>query len=275
MSEIVCTRDTQVEKRWRGELIYEKLEGDSGIKIKWKLLVQKPSCPAELKFFANDRLSKSIFPQQENHKSDWIELIERNHFELKVQAQYYRKPKCFEATKSITLHNKTNLNIGNREAINDDEKPGEITPDPESGTSTSGTSHFTLPPVPLPAFDENGTIKKDENGTVVMEEETTQEVTTTTNIPMPENMIRTNPGNIDENDNSTNIAAGSASATLVIVIIVVAAIIGRNKCRSSATNEQEDIDENRVYGIYSDDADDDDYIVMQDTCPDYEPADVI
>ena len=105
MSEIVCTRDTQVEKRWRGELIYEKLEGDSGIKIKWKLLVQKPDCPSELKFFVNDRELKSVSPQQENHKSDWIELNEKNNFELKVQAHYYRKPKCFEATKRIILKN--------------------------------------------------------------------------------------------------------------------------------------------------------------------------
>ena len=270
--------DTEVENRWRGQLIYEKLEDNSGIRIKWKFLVQKPSCALELKFFMNNRVAKSIFPQRKAHNSDWVELTKRNNFELKVQALYYTEPTCFEAIRAITLNNKTNLNIGNKEAINGDEKPGEITPEPESGasTSTSGTTHFTfLPPIILPEFDEDGTMKKDENGTLVMEEETTQEVTTSTNSPMSENMIRTNPGNIDENDNTTKIAAGSVTATLVIIIIVVGAIIGRKRCRSSAALEQEDIDENRVYGIYSDDADDDDYIVIQDTCPDYEPADVI
>ena len=91
-----------------------------------------------------------------------------------------------------------------------------------------------------------------------------------------DNMMRINPSDTKENepDNTETIAASSVTAILV-VIIVVGAIIGRKKCRSGAALEQEDIDENRVYGIYSDDADDHDYIVMQDTCPDYEPADVI
>jgi len=282
-NEINCNMDTDVENRWRGELIYEEREGDSGIKIKWKLLVQKPDCPAELKFFVNDRELKSIFPQKsESQKSDWIELNERCNFELKVQAQYYTDPKCFEATETITLNKKTDpvYNVSNAEAIDEDEKPGEVTLDPESDTSTPGIvldeDTFTLlPSVIMPVFDENGKLKSDENGTVVMEEETTQEVTTSTNSPMSENMIRTKPGNIDENDNTTQIAAGSVSAIFVVLIIVVSAIVGRKKCRSGTALEQEDIDENRVYGIYSDDADDDDYIVMQDTCPDYEPADVI
>ena len=97
--------DTKVESRWRGELIYEKLEGDSGIKIKWKLLVQKPNCLVELKFFVNDRVLKSIFPQRKTHNSDWIELTAIENFELKVQAHYYTDPKCFEATEAITLKN--------------------------------------------------------------------------------------------------------------------------------------------------------------------------
>ena len=140
-NEINCNRDTQVEKRWRGELIYKKLEGDSGIKINWKLLVQKPNCPTELKFFVNDRLLKSISPQQENHKSDWIELNEKNNFELKVQAHYYRKPKCFEATKRIILKN-------------------NVTPSPTTTPALriilkeDKTIFTTLPPVILPVFTE-------------------------------------------------------------------------------------------------------------------------
>ena len=292
--DINCNKDTQVEDRWRGELIYEKLDGDTGIKIKWELLVQKPDCPSELKFYLNDHELKSISPQKsKTHKSDWIELTAMENFELKVQAHYYTDPKCFEATKAITLKNNTDLayNIGNAEAINDNEKHGKIIQDPpESGTSTPSIVFeedklpFTpLGPVILPAFNENGTRKKDENGTVMMEEETTKEVITTTNSPAPENMIRNNASKIDsaadndDNDDSTIAiaVACSVTATLVIIILVVGAIIWRKRCKSSAANEQEDIDENRVYGIYSDDADDDDYIVMQDTCPDYEPADVI
>ena len=68
--EINCNRDTQVENRWRGELIYEKLDSDAGIKIKWKLLVQKPDCPAEMKFYVNNREFKSISPQRKTHDSD-------------------------------------------------------------------------------------------------------------------------------------------------------------------------------------------------------------
>ena len=287
---VMCS-DTKVEDRWRGELIYEKMEGDSGIKIDWKLLVQKPDCPSELKFYVNDRELKSISPQKsKTHNSDWIELTSMENFELKVQAHYYTDPKCFEATKAITLKNNTDLayNIGNAEAIDENEKHGEITLDPESGTSTprivleeDKTNFKLLPPVSLPAFNENGTIKKDENGTVMMKEETTLEVITTTNSPAPENIKGNNAIKIDaaadddDESNTTIVVACSVTATLVIIILVVGTIIGRKKCKSSAANEQEDIDENRVYGIYSDDADDDDYIVVQDTCPDYEPADVI
>ena len=104
---INCNRDIQIEDRWRGELIYEKLEGDLGIKIKWKLLVQKPDCPAELKFFVNNRELKSISPRKsKSHNSDWIELTAMENFELKVQALYYTDPKCIEATKIIILKDK-------------------------------------------------------------------------------------------------------------------------------------------------------------------------
>ena len=66
--EINCNRDTQVENRWRGELIYEKLDSDSGIKIKWKLLVQKPDCPAEMKFYVNNRELKSISAKKDSQQ---------------------------------------------------------------------------------------------------------------------------------------------------------------------------------------------------------------
>ena len=106
----VQCENTEVENRWRGELIYEMLEGNSGIKIKWKHVVQKSDCPAELKFFVNERVLKSIFPQKsKSQNSDWIELNERNNFGLKVQAHYYTDPKCFEATQTITFNNNTYL----------------------------------------------------------------------------------------------------------------------------------------------------------------------
>ena len=114
---------TRVENIWRGELVYEELEGGSGIRVNWKLLVQKPHCVAGLKFFVNDRLSKTVHLVKNN--SDWIELAESNDFNLKVQVLYrksfdhkevfIREYNCTEATKTVTVKKDetTRINSGN------------------------------------------------------------------------------------------------------------------------------------------------------------------
>ena len=292
---VIC-QNTEVENRWRGELIFEKLRGDTGIKIKWKHLIQRPDCPQELKFFVDSREAKIISPQR-YEGSEWIELVENDNFELKVQTLYSTEPSCFEAKKTITWKNKT-IPIHNKshdDAIADS-KNGKSE---FEGMPEDQITHAILPPIPNPVFDENDTLLTNENGNVVLEEATSVEITTNINNQESQNtkriklngynndednvkqkesdnMMRINSIDTKENeaDNTEIIAASSVTAVLV-VIIVVGAIIGRRKCRSGAALEQEDIDENTVYGIYSDDADDHDYIVMQDTCPDYEPADVI
>ena len=192
--------DTEVENRWREQLIYEKLEGNSGIRIKWKFLIQKPSCALELKFLGDDRESKSIFPQRKSHNSDWIELTERNNFELKVQAHYFTGPKCFEATKTIILKN-------------------NVIPTPTSTPALpiileEDKNSFTLlPPVPLPAFNEHGIMKKDENWTVVKmhENEETAQETMTADV-----MHTTSSITVQEKTTTINLTSGSGDNVMSI-----------------------------------------------------------
>ena len=94
--------DSEVENRWRGELIYEQLnESNTGIDLKWKHLVQNPHCPRLMKLFVNNRWVKNIYPKNIHRNVESVELRERETFELKIQVLYHEEPKCLEASTTI------------------------------------------------------------------------------------------------------------------------------------------------------------------------------
>ena len=88
--------------RWRGELIYEYLEDSSGIRVKWRHILQRPDCLTVLvNFFVDNVFFKVVSPFR--HRNDWVEIRAEKTFELKIQAHYRSHPKCFAASRLIQM----------------------------------------------------------------------------------------------------------------------------------------------------------------------------
>ena len=72
---VLCS-SPEPENIWRGELIFEYLEDSSGIRVKWKHIVQKADCwGVAVKFYVNNReLERASIAEHEN--IDWVEIRE-------------------------------------------------------------------------------------------------------------------------------------------------------------------------------------------------------
>ena len=97
-----CT-SPEHENRWRGELIYEYLEDSSGIRVKWKHILQRPDCSSVNLHFYVDNVFFSPVTQHNSKHLDWVEIRVEKTFELKIQAIYRSDPKCFEASRTIKM----------------------------------------------------------------------------------------------------------------------------------------------------------------------------
>ena len=94
-----CT-STEAENKWRGELIYEYLKDSTGIRVRWKHILQRSDCwGVEVKFYVNNRFTNSV----SSFGHDWVEIKADKTFELKIQALYQTEPKCFEASRIINM----------------------------------------------------------------------------------------------------------------------------------------------------------------------------
>ena len=89
---VLCS-SSEAEDRWRGELIYENLEDSSGIRVKWKHILQRSDCwGVEVKFYVNNRYySRGSHAAHRN--MDWVEIQSDKTFELKIQALYQGEPR--------------------------------------------------------------------------------------------------------------------------------------------------------------------------------------
>ena len=97
-----CT-SSEIEDRWRGELIYEYLANSTGIRVKWKNIVQRSDCDSvEVKFFVNNLFTIKLYHKV--HKNiDWVEIKADKTFELKIKALYKTEPKCIQASRKIIM----------------------------------------------------------------------------------------------------------------------------------------------------------------------------
>ena len=126
-----CT-STEPGFRWRGELIYEYLEDSSGIRVKWKHILQRPDCLTVLvNFFVDNAFFKVVSPLRHSN-IDWVEIRAEKTFELKIQALYRIDPKCFEASKTIKMDN-------GEETTTLVEKPTEDSIGKDTANTTSAT----------------------------------------------------------------------------------------------------------------------------------------
>ena len=101
-----CT-STEAENKWRGELIYEYLKDSTGIRVRWKHILQRSDCwGVEVKFYVNNRFTNSV----SSFGHDWVEIKADKTFELKIQALYQTEPKCFEASRTINMDNTRGIN---------------------------------------------------------------------------------------------------------------------------------------------------------------------
>ena len=279
-----CT-SPEAENRWRGELIYEYLEGLSGIKVNWKHIVQRSDCDTvSLKFFVNNRFVKGV--SHYVHKNiDWVEIRAEKTFELKIQAQYHtepyhEEPKCLEASTTITLTQ-------------------TISPTYSDEKSNSKPLLSTIPPLQIlstlevdvkettqnnritqdSTTTQNNTTTSNENTTTKNNTTTTQENTTpknnmttlnstATEVPINQAVSDVQDGGENTDPDTTTIVICSAVGSGVLLITIAGITLCRRKSRSSSNNLRAEVDENPDYGIYSDDPDDD-YITVEDNNPYY------
>ena len=108
---VLCS-SPEPENIWRGELIFEYLEDSSGIRVKWKHIVQKADCwGVAVKFYVNNReLKRASIAEHEN--IDWVEIREEKTFQLKIKALYNllkTEPKCLEASRTINMNHFINF----------------------------------------------------------------------------------------------------------------------------------------------------------------------
>ena len=75
----------------------------SGIRVKWKHIVQRSDCDSvEVKFFVNNRLTNKL--SHYYHKSiEWVEIKAEKTFELRIQTIYQIEPKCIQARRMIKI----------------------------------------------------------------------------------------------------------------------------------------------------------------------------
>jgi len=232
---VLCS-SKKVEDRWRGELIYEFLEDSSGIRVKWKHILQKPACwGVTVKFFVDNLEIKKFYSK--GHKVDWVEIKSDTTFELKIRAVYMTEPKCFQASWTINMDNARSTNT-------------------TTTTTTTLLPRFTLVDNSKPELEETTTLTVTEN-TVVTNERVFR---------------REEDDGGSENNNNTIVVAGSVGGSAVVLVSLVGIGLWRKKSRSSPEKSPEDVDENPVYGIYSDNPEDD-YITFEDNNENYYASD--
>ena len=75
----------------------------SGIRIRWKHIVQRPDCDTvEVKLYVNNRFTNKL--SHYYHKNiEWVEIKAEKTFELRIQALYQIEPKCIQARRMIKI----------------------------------------------------------------------------------------------------------------------------------------------------------------------------
>lgn len=205
----------KAEDRFRGELIYEYLEDSSGIRVKWKHILQRSDCnTVRLKFFVDNLLAKEV--SHEKHRDIyWVEIKAEKTFELKIEAHYKTEPKCFQASKTINMN-------------------------PVEGASKEKV-HGTLPDLKFTVALEP--------------EETTTLAVTENNVVMNETALgqEGGEGGSDEAADTVIIACSVGGSAIVLVVVIALSLRKSRSSAKNSPEEVDDNPDYGIYSDNPDD----------------------